>query len=222
MKATKAVSREPTGRMCAAISPVYETFRGSCVHHICQHLDAQPVFGFPTTGWDQHQKPTRFESSQKMEQQTHPLTQTYFWSFWCPPRASPNHLPNHFLFLACTASTSFVWHIHATWSPFPPLSSHKHTCWERHISSLCVNVIFPRLHAPWGGAGGTFLSEQTAVQHLCAGRERQTWETSLPREGMSPSNVFPPNNLYFPNVLYAKFDEGSSVWSLFFLCLWSA
>lgn len=42
---------------------------------------------------------------------------------------------------------------------------HTHTSWQRHINTLCVNVIFPRLPTPWGGTGGIVFSssEQTAV-----------------------------------------------------------
>lgn len=43
--------------------------------------------------------------------------------------------------------------------------SHTHTCSQRHINTLCVNVIFPRLHPPLGGTEGDVFSfsEQTAV-----------------------------------------------------------
>lgn len=59
MQARKIVSRGGTGRICVTISPVFVclcycacTFqRKLCrTEHICQHLGAQTVFGFPTTG----------------------------------------------------------------------------------------------------------------------------------------------------------------------------
>lgn len=78
----------------------YCLFRGNVsarrqryVCHICQHLEAQTVFGFPTTGREEHQKHAQFENSQRTEQQKRTsFTNTHFTSFWWPLGA--RELPN--------------------------------------------------------------------------------------------------------------------------------
>lgn len=85
MQAKKIVTGGSTGRICVAVSPLFvylfycsRKFQRKlcCTQHICQHLGTQTVFGFPTTGGDQHQKHTQFEHSQRKEH-----TQTQYAHF---------------------------------------------------------------------------------------------------------------------------------------------
>lgn len=84
-KPRRGVSRGGTGRICVTISLVFVCVcefqrKSDCTQHICQHLGAQTVFGFPTTGWDQQQKHTvwvqpedRSAVTPLLHTHTHPL-----------------------------------------------------------------------------------------------------------------------------------------------------